>query len=190
MKKIAIFASGSGSNAENIITVLANNPDITVDSIFCNVPDAYVLERAEKLHTPAFVFNRRELNDPENILHRLRERQIDFIVLAGFLWLMPACITAAYPNRIVNIHPALLPAYGGKGMYGHHVHEAVIAAGEKKSGITIHYVNEHYDEGNIIFQACCNITPEDTPDTLAQKVHALEYEHFPHVIIETISKLR
>ena len=190
MKKIAIFASGSGSNAENIITALANNPDITVDSIFCNVPDAYVLERAKKFHIPAVVFNRKELNDPANILHQLRERQIDFIVLAGFLWLMPPAITTAYPNRIVNIHPALLPAYGGKGMYGSRVHEAVIAAGEKKRGITIHYVNEHYDEGNIIFQASCDIIPEDTPDTLAQKVHALEYEHFPHVIIETISKLR
>jgi len=190
MKKIAIFASGSGSNAENIITTLANNPDITVDSVFCNVPDAYVLERVKKFHIPTVVFNRRELNDPENILRRLRERQIDFIVLAGFLWLMPSAITAAYPNRIVNIHPALLPAYGGKGMYGARVHEAVIAAGEKKSGITIHYVNEHYDEGNIIFQACCDIVPEDTPDTLAQKVHALEYKHFPRVIAETISKLR
>lgn len=189
MKKIAIFASGSGSNAENIITVLANNPDMTVDSVFCNVPDAYVLERAKKFRVPAFVFDRRELNDPENILRRLRERQIDFIVLAGFLWLMPPAITAAYPNRIVNIHPALLPAYGGKGMYGSRVHEAVIAAGEKKSGITIHYVNDRYDEGDIIFQACCDIAPEDTPDTLAQKVHALEYEHFPHVIIDLLAAL-
>lgn len=189
MKKIAIFASGSGSNAENIITVLANNPDMTVDSVFCNVPDAYVLERAKKFRVPAFVFDRRELNDPENILRWLRERQIDFIVLAGFLWLMPPAITAAYPNRIVNIHPALLPAYGGKGMYGSRVHEAVIAAGEKKSGITIHYVNDRYDEGDIIFQACCDIAPEDTPDTLAQKVHALEYEHFPHVIIDLLAAL-
>ncbi len=190
MKKIAIFASGSGSNAENIITTLANNPDIRVDSVFCNVPDAYVLERAKKLQIPAFVFNRQELNDPAHVLGQLRERQIDFIVLAGFLWLMPSAITAAYPDRIVNIHPALLPAYGGKGMYGARVHEAVIAAGEKQSGITIHYVNERYDEGNIIFQARCDITPEDTPDTLAQKVHALEYKHFPHVIMEAISKLR
>lgn len=190
MKKIAIFASGSGSNAENIITTLANNPDIRVDSVFCNVPDAYVLERAKKLQIPAFVFNRQELNDPAHVLGQLRERQIDFIVLAVFLWLMPSAITAAYPDRIVNIHPALLPAYGGKGMYGARVHEAVIAAGEKQSGITIHYVNERYDEGNIIFQARCDITPEDTPDTLAQKVHALEYKHFPHVIMEAISKLR
>ncbi|WP_251623437.1 phosphoribosylglycinamide formyltransferase [Odoribacter lunatus] len=190
MKKIAIFASGSGSNAENIITVIANRQDMTVDSVFCNVPDAYVLERAKKLRVPAFVFNRKELNDPAHVLRQLKERGIDFIVLAGFLWLMPPHIVAEYPNRIVNIHPALLPAYGGKGMYGHHVHEAVIAAKEKKSGITIHYVNQHYDEGNTIFQACCDITPEDTPDTLAQKVHALEYEHFPHVIIETISTLR
>lgn len=190
MKKIAIFASGSGSNAENIITTLANNPDIRVDSVFFFFFYAYVLERAKKLQIPAFVFNRQELNDPAHVLGQLRERQIDFIVLAGFLWLMPSAITAAYPDRIVNIHPALLPAYGGKGMYGARVHEAVIAAGEKQSGITIHYVNERYDEGNIIFQARCDITPEDTPDTLAQKVHALEYKHFPHVIMEAISKLR
>lgn len=186
MKKIAIFASGSGSNAENIITALANHPVITVDSVFCNVPDAYVLERARKLGVPAFVFNREELKDPEKILRKLRERQIDFIVLAGFLWLMPSHITTAYPRRIVNIHPALLPAYGGKGMYGQKVHEAVIAAGEKNSGITIHFVNDRYDEGSIIFQARCDITPDDTPQTLAQKVHVLEYRHFPQVIIETL----
>lgn len=190
MKKIAIFASGSGSNAENIIKTLANNPDITVDSVYCNVPDAYVLERSKKLHIPAFVFSREELKDPEKIAKQLRERRIDFIVLAGFLWLMPSHITAAYPNRIVNIHPALLPSYGGKGMYGSRVHEAVIAAKEEKSGITIHYVNDHYDEGNIIFQACCDITPEDTPDTLAQKVHALEYKYFPQIIIKTVAGLK
>ena len=190
MKNLVIFASGSGSNAENIIRYFAEKPEFKVKKIYCNVADAYVLERAKKYQVPAVVFNREELRNPEAILAQLQAEATDFIILAGFLWLMPACITAAYPNRIVNIHPALLPAYGGKGMYGHHVHEAVIAAGEKESGITIHYVNEHYDEGNIIFQACCDIAPEDTPDTLAQKVHALEYEHFPHVIIETISKLR
>lgn len=189
MKKIAIFASGSGSNAENIITAIKNNPDITVDSIFCNVPTAYVLERAKRQNIPAFVFNRKELNDPEQILQRLRERGIDFIVLAGFLWLMPACITAAYPKRIINIHPALLPKFGGKGMYGEHVHQAVIASEEKHSGITIHYVNDHYDKGDIIFQARCAVTPEDTPDSLAQKVHALEYLHFPKVVRQLVSQL-
>lgn len=159
MKKIAIFASGSGSNAENIIQFFAKNPEISVNSIFCNVPGAYVLERAKKYNIPAYVFNREEMKNPEKVLRQLQEQEIDFIVLAGFLWLMPPCITAAYPNRIINIHPALLPAYGGKGMYGEKVHEAVIAAGEKESGITIHYVNEHYDEGAPIFQARCTVIP-------------------------------
>lgn len=189
MKKIAIFASGSGSNAENIISHFSGNPETEVDSIFCNVNDAYVLERAKRLHIPAFVFNRQEMNDPQGLLKRLQERRIDFIVLAGFLWLVPACITSAYPHRIINIHPALLPAYGGKGMYGDRVHQAVIAAQEKKSGITIHYVNNRYDEGDIIFQATCDIESQDSPETLAQKVHALEYQHFPRVIEETISRL-
>lgn len=188
MKKIAIFASGSGSNAENIIRYFASDSNISVDSVFCNVPDAYVLTRAEKYHIPAFTFDKQELRDPQKILKRLQERQIDFIVLAGFLWLMPSCILAAYPNRIVNIHPALLPNYGGKGMYGMKVHESVITAQEKESGITIHYINEHYDEGDTIFQARCKITPEDTAESLAQKVHALEYEHFPKVIAEILEK--
>ena len=144
MKKIAIFASGSGSNAENIIQYFAQKPQFCVKSVFCNVPDAYVLERAKKYRIPSFVFNREEFRNPDKVFRQLQEQEIDFIVLAGFLWLMPSFITAAWPNKIVNIHPALLPAYGGKGMYGHHVHEAVIAAGEKESGITIHYVNDHY----------------------------------------------
>lgn len=147
MKKIAIFASGSGSNAENIIQYFAQKPQFCVKSVFCNVPDAYVLERAKKYRIPSFVFNREEFRNPDKVFRQLQEQEIDFIVLAGFLWLMPSFITAAWPNKIVNIHPALLPAYGGKGMYGHHVHEAVIAAGEKESGITIHYVNDHYDQG-------------------------------------------
>lgn len=186
MKKIAIFASGSGSNAENIIRYFAQKPEICIKKIYCNVPDAYVLERAKKYNIPTVVFNREEFRNPEKILRQLQQEEIDFIVLAGFLWLIPACFTTAYPNRIVNIHPALLPAYGGKGMYGHHVHEAVIAAGEKESGITIHYVNEHYDSGAIIFQAKCPVLPTDTPDTLAARVHELEYDHFPRVIEETI----
>ena len=189
MKKIAIFASGSGSNAENIIRFFAKNPEISVKSVFCNVPDAYVLERAKKYNIPTYVFNREEMKNPDKVLRLLQDQCIDFIVLAGFLWLMPSCITTVYPNRIVNIHPALLPNYGGKGMYGERVHQAVIAAGEKESGITIHYVNDHYDEGTTIFQAHCSITPEDTPETLATKVHALEYEHFPRVIGEVISKI-
>ena len=188
MKKIAIFASGSGSNAENIIQYFAQKPQFCVKSVFCNVPDAYVLERAKKYRSPSFVFNREEFRNPDKVFRQLQEQEIDFIVLAGFLWLMPSFITAAWPNKIVNIHPALLPAYGGKGMYGHHVHEAVIAAGEKESGITIHYVNDHYDQGAIIFQAKCPVLPTDTPDDLAARVHELEYRYFPQIIAETILK--
>lgn len=184
MKNLVIFASGSGSNAENIIRYFAEKPGFRVKKIYCNVPDAYVLERAKKYNVPTQVFNRAEFRNPDIILRQLQEEGTDFIILAGFLWLVPACITSAYPNRIVNIHPALLPAYGGKGMYGHHVHETVLAAGEKESGITIHYVNEHYDSGDIIFQATCPVLPDDTPDTLAARVHELEYAHFPRVIEE------
>ena len=182
MKKISIFASGSGSNAENIIQYFANKPEFCIKKVFCNVPDAYVLERVKKYQIPTVVFNRAEMKNPEFVLRQLQEEETDLIVLAGFLWLMPPCITAAFPNRIINIHPALLPAYGGKGMYGHHVHEAVIAAGEKESGITIHYVNDHYDEGAPIFQAKCPVFPDDTPDKLASRIHELEYRHFPEVI--------
>ena len=150
MKKIAIFASGSGSNAENIIQYFAQKPQFCVKSVFCNVPDAYVLERAKKYRIPTFVFNREEFRNPDKVFRQLQEQEIDFIVLAGFLWLMPSFITAAWPNKIVNIHPALLPAYGGKGMYGMHVHEAVVAACERETGITIHYIDEHYDEGTVM----------------------------------------
>ena len=188
MKKIVIFASGSGSNAENIIRYFEQNKEVCVDSVFCNVPGAYVLERAKKYNIPAFVFNKEEMRNPDKLIKQLQERQADFLILAGFLWLLPECIISAYDGRIVNIHPALLPAYGGKGMYGMHVHESVIAAGEKQSGITIHFVNNHYDEGTTIFQAACNITPQDTPETLAAKVHELEYAHFPRVIDETIKR--
>ena len=187
MKNLAIFASGSGSNAENIIRYFAEKPGFRVKKVYCNVPDAYVLERAKKYNVPTQVFNRAEFRNPDIILRQLQEEGTDFIILAGFLWLVPPCITNAYPNRIVNIHPALLPAYGGKGMYGHHVHEAVLAAGEKESGITIHYVNEHYDSGDIIFQATCPVLPDDTPDTLAARVHELEYAHFTRVIEEAAS---
>lgn len=189
MKNIAIFASGSGSNAENIICHFAQKPEFCVKRIYCNVPDAFVLKRAKKYDIPTTVFDRQAFRNPEKILHQLEEEQTDFIVLAGFLWLIPDFIIAAYPNRIVNIHPALLPSYGGKGMYGHHVHEAVIAAKEQESGITIHFVNEHYDSGSIIFQAKCPITPEDTPDSLAEKVHELEYKYFPQVIEGTIEDI-
>ncbi len=186
MKNIAIFASGSGSNAENIICHFAEKPDFCVKRIYCNVPDAFVLERAQKYDIPTMVFDRQAFRDPEKVLRQLEEDNTDFIVLAGFLWLMPDFIIAAYPNRIVNIHPALLPAYGGKGMYGHHVHEAVIAAKEQESGITIHFVNEHYDSGSIIFQAKCPVLPTDNASDLADRVHGLEYKYFPEIIEQTI----
>lgn len=189
MKKIAIFASGSGSNAENIINFFKNDTQNVVKIVFCNKPNAYVLERAERLDVPTFVFGRDEFYHSDMVVSELKRLEVDFIVLAGFMWKVPDNLLEAYPGKIINIHPALLPAYGGKGMYGMHVHEAVIAAGEKESGITIHHVNAHYDEGTTIFQAKCTVTPGDTPDTLAEKVHALEYEHFPRVIKETLDKL-
>ena len=190
MKKIAIFASGSGSNAENIIQYFLSKPEISVDSVFCNVAEAYVLKRAEKYNIPTFLFNREDLKNQEKELQILQERQIDFIVLAGFLWLMPSFIVSAFPNRIINIHPALLPHHGGKGMYGMKVHEAVIAAGEKESGITIHYINNQYDKGDPIFQARCPVEAGETPESLAKKVHALEYAHFPRVIEEILQNLK
>ena len=189
MKKIAIFASGSGSNAENIINYFQNDAENVVKIVFCNKPNAYVLERAKRLNVPTFVFGREDFYHSDMVLSELKRLDIDMIVLAGFLWKVPNAIIEAYRERVVNIHPALLPSYGGKGMYGMKVHESVIAAGEKESGITIHYVNDHYDEGATIFQARCEITPEDTPDTLAEKVHALEYEHFPRVIKEVLEKI-
>ena len=189
MKKIAIFASGSGSNAENIINYFQNDAENVVKIVFCNKPNAYVLERAKRLNVPTFVFGREDFYHSDMVLNELKRLDIDMIVLAGFLWKVPDAIIEAYRERVVNIHPALLPSYGGKGMYGMKVHESVIAAGEKESGITIHYVNDHYDEVATIFQARCEITPEDTPDTLAEKVHALEYEHFPRVIKEVLEKI-
>ena len=146
-----------------------------------------MLERAKQLNVKSVYFNREDFYSSDKVVECLKENQIDFIVLAGFLWLIPDNILKEYPNKIINIHPALLPKYGGKGMHGHHVHEAVIAAKEQESGITIHYVNEKYDEGNIIFQAKCSITPEDTADSLAEKIHLLEKEHFPKVIDNLLS---
>ncbi len=180
-KNVAILASGSGSNAENIIRYFHDNEGICFPVIISNKEDAYVHERARKLGIPSYTFRK---NDFENgkVLELLKEQQINFIILAGFLLKVPANLLQAYSNRIINIHPALLPKFGGKGMYGSHVHEAVVAAKEKESGITIHYVNENYDEGQIIFQAKCEVSPTDTPDDVAGKVHALEYEFFPKVI--------
>lgn len=183
---LTIFASGSGTNAENIIQYFQENTSILVDSIFTNKPDAYVIERAKIYQIPYFVFNRTQFYETEEILEFLKKRGVQWIILAGFLWLVPEYLIQAYPNRIINIHPALLPKYGGKGMYGMRVHETIIKSGDTASGITIHYVNPEYDKGNIIFQAKCSVHKNDTPESLAQKVHQLEYEHFPRVIEEVI----
>jgi len=186
MKRLAIFASGSGTNAENIIEYFNEKGIAEVSLILSNDKNAYVLERARKHNIPTVTFNRKTFYETDVILDLLHEMQIDLVVLAGFLWKVPGNLLKAYPDRIVNIHPALLPKYGGKGFYGTKVHESVIAAGEKESGITIHYVNEHYDAGQIIFQATCPVLAEDTPESLAIKVHALEYAHFPGVIARLI----
>ncbi len=180
--RIAIFASGSGSNAENIINYFSHTNHFVFPIILSNNPDAFIHQRAKNLGIPSVIFSKYDFNEGEKVLEVLKEFNIDCIVLAGFLLRVPQNIIDAFPDKIINIHPALLPKYGGKGMYGDKVHKAVIEAGESHSGITIHYVNENYDEGSIIFQAKCTITPDDTPETLAAKVHALEYEHFPKVI--------
>lgn len=189
MKKIAIFASGSGTNAENIIRYFAGSDTIQVALVLSNKRDAGVLERARRLNVPAFVFTGEEFDAGEPIIYKLAEYPIDFIVLAGFLRKIPDKLLRAFPNRIVNIHPALLPKYGGKGMYGRHVHEAVVRACEHESGITIHYIDDHYDEGAIIFQASCPLSPSDTPDDVARKVHALEYAHYPRVIEQVLQSI-
>ena len=182
MKRIAIFASGSGSNAENIFHYFQKNHQVIVDIFLTNNPNAKVLERADKLGVESFVFNRNVFYNSSLVLDELLSRNIDFIVLAGFMWLVPENILNQYTQKIVNIHPALLPAYGGKGMYGDFVHEAVSKAGENKTGITIHFVNNKYDEGDIIFQKAVDIIPGENPQSIADKVHVLEYEWYPQII--------
>ncbi|MFH1321035.1 MAG: phosphoribosylglycinamide formyltransferase [Bacteroidota bacterium] len=184
-KNIAIFASGSGTNTENIINYFKNNDRVNIALIISNKKDALVIKRAEKHKIPTFILNREEFYETQNLLTPLNNYKIDLIVLAGFLWLIPNYLIRAFPDKMTNIHPALLPNYGGKGMYGKYVHEAVINAKEKESGISVHYVNERYDEGKIIFQAKCKVYENDTPESLAERLHQLEYEHYP-VIIEKI----
>ena len=187
-RNIAIFASGSGSNAQNIIEQLEGKSSLHFPFILTNKSDAYVLERARKLGIPGHYFPKSIFDQGEELVSFLREHAIDGIVLAGFLLKVSAPLLEAYPNKIINIHPALLPHYGGKGMYGHHVHEAVKNAGETESGITIHYVNDQYDAGDIIFQAKCAVLPTDSADDIAAKVHKLEYAHFPHIIQEVFER--
>lgn len=189
MKRIAIFASGSGSNAENIANYFKTNDNVEISLIVANNPNAYVIERAKKLNIPCTVVTKAEFLAADTIVEMMKEYKIDLIVLAGFLLLVPEKLINAFPSRIVNIHPALLPKHGGKGMYGDRVHKAVVESGDTESGITIHLIDADYDKGVTFFQAKCEILPTDTPDDVAAKVHALEYEHFPHVIEEILQQL-
>lgn len=186
MKNFAIFASGSGTNAQNIIEYFLPHHRIRCIMVLSNNPKAGVLKRAEKLGVPAVVFDEKQLNETGEVLGILNSNNIDFIVLAGFMRLVPKDIIDEFSGRIVNIHPALLPKYGGKGMYGMHVHRAVLNSGDTESGITIHYVNEKYDEGAVIFQARTQIDPDETPESLALKIHQLEYKHYPPAIESVI----
>lgn len=188
--RLAIFASGSGSNAEAIIDFFDHNHNVEVSHIYSNNTKALVLERAKKFGIPWTTFNRNEFYNSQLILNSLIDEETDLIILAGFMWLVPENLIEHFPNRIINIHPALLPKYGGKGMYGQHVHEAVIANHEEKSGITIHHVNPKYDEGDVIFQAECPVEVKDSPYDLAQKIHLLEHMHYPRVINELTKTLK
>lgn len=188
MERIAILASGSGTNAQRLMAHFRAHPLAEVALVASDQPDALVLRRAWDMDVPTYRFNGAQLRDG-TVLRELQGQRIGLIVLAGFMRLIPAALVAAYPKRILNIHPALLPKFGGKGMYGIHVHRAVIAAGEKESGITIHYVNEHYDEGEHLFQARCPVLPEDTPESLAERIHGLEHEHYPQVVEEVVRGL-
>jgi phosphoribosylglycinamide formyltransferase-1 len=185
MKKIVIFASGSGTNAENIIKYFSNSPFAKVVGVFTNNPKAKVIDRAQQLQVPSHVFSKEDLNEG-NILQKIQNYAPDLIVLAGFLLKVPPYLIDAYSNQIINIHPALLPKFGGKGMYGMHIHQAVVQNGEKETGITIHYVNEHYDEGAIIFQTAVALTSDDTAESVAAKIHELEQQFFPVVIADVL----
>jgi phosphoribosylglycinamide formyltransferase 1 len=187
MKRIAIFASGTGTNAAKIIAHFKHHSTIEVALVVSNVANAGVLNMAAINSVETLLISKENFNDPSGCLAILEEKKIDWIILAGFLWKIPSFFVTAYPQDIINIHPALLPKYGGKGMYGMHVHKAVVAAKEPETGITIHYVNEHYDEGAIIFQAKCAIDSRDTPEQVAEKVHVLEHMYFPKVIEQLLS---
>lgn len=186
MKKILLFASGTGSNVENIIKYFENRPEINVVGVFTNNANAKVLDKARQHNVPTLIFNREDLSGGF-VLDKINALQPDLIVLAGFLWKMPETIVAAYPNKIINIHPALLPKYGGKGMYGMNVHNAILENKEKETGITIHFVNEHYDEGEFILQQRVNIEDCKTAEEIVAKVHELEHKHFPEIINQLLS---
>jgi phosphoribosylglycinamide formyltransferase-1 len=186
MKKIVIFASGSGTNAENIIKYFENKEIATVVAVFTNNPNAKVLERAKNFQVPTEIFSKEELSESK-VLQKINSLAPDLIVLAGFLLKLPKTMIESYPNTIINIHPALLPKYGGKGMYGMNVHKAIVENKEKETGITIHFVNENYDEGNVIFQKTVPLTGAETPDEIAEKIHELEQENFPDIIYKLLT---
>ncbi len=188
MKNIAIFASGSGSNARKIMEYFAERKDVSVQLVISNRADAGVLKIAESFGVDSIVIDRRTFYETEDVVSVLNKYEVSLIVLAGFLWLIPEYLVEAFQGRVVNIHPALLPKYGGKGMHGKHVHEAVKKAGESESGMTIHYVNERYDEGQIIFQARCQLSPTDTPEEIAGKVLQLEHKHYAEVIDQLLQR--
>jgi phosphoribosylglycinamide formyltransferase-1 len=189
-KRIAIFASGSGSNAQKIMEHFKRNADAEVVLILTNNPQAYVLQRADNFEIPSHVFTRNEFYQTDDVINLLKNLQVDLIVLAGFLWLVPASLLNAFPNKIINLHPALLPKYGGKGMYGDNVHKAILAAGEEESGITIHFVNAQFDEGEIIHQSRFKIEPGDSLEMVKFKGQQLEHLHFPKVIEGLLKKMR
>jgi phosphoribosylglycinamide formyltransferase-1 len=181
MKRLSIFVSGNGTNLQRIAEYFANNPNVAIANVVCNNPKAYAIERAKKLGIPVRMITKQDFNS-EAFVKELQSLDLELIVLAGFLWKLPEALIKAFPKKIINIHPALLPKYGGKGFYGEHVHEAVVTAKEPYSGITIHYVNELYDSGEIILQAHVALDTDETPDTLAAKIHKLEQAYFPVAI--------
>lgn len=185
-QRLAIFASGTGSNTANLIQYFQHHPMISIQLIVTNNPHAGVIQIARQHLIPVLIIEKNKFQQVDGYVPELLSYGINWIILAGFLWKIPLTLIEVFPHRIINIHPALLPKYGGKGMYGIKVHQAIAEAGESETGITIHYVNEHYDDGPPIFQATCAIAPSDTPEQIAQKVHALEYAHFPKVIEETV----
>jgi len=187
-KRIAIFASGSGSNAQKIMEHFKYSSDAEVAIVLSNNPEAYVLQRADNFEIPTHIFDRHEFYHTDSVVELLKRLNIDLVVLAGFLWLVPQNLLTAFPNKIINIHPALLPKFGGKGMYGDHVHKAVMAAGEEEHGITIHFVNENFDEGEIIYQAKFKIEPGDTLEQIKFKGQQLEHQHYPKVIENLLKK--
>ncbi len=189
MWNVTIFASGSGSNAENIFNYFKDSKLVRVGLLITDNPKAFVIERCRRHSVPCLVLSKRLIDDTDFMLGVLRDFRTNFVVLAGYIKLVPDYIVAAFDQRIVNIHPSLLPKHGGKGMYGNRVHQSVLDSGDKESGITIHFIDNDYDRGSVIFQAKCPVLPDDTADSLAQRVHALEYEYYPNVIEDTIIKV-